>query len=53
MFRTIKQTMEEIKENTFLWLKGKSKFGNLVSERWLEFNVRDVITYYSVAVLQS
>ncbi|XP_021991372.1 uncharacterized protein LOC110888140 [Helianthus annuus] len=36
--------VEDIKADTFLWLKCKSKFKDIVWERWMDFNIRDIVT---------
>ncbi|KAJ0476714.1 hypothetical protein HanRHA438_Chr13g0596691 [Helianthus annuus] len=38
------KVVEEIKADTFLWLKPRSKFSNIVWERWENFNVTDIVS---------
>ncbi|KAF5820296.1 hypothetical protein HanXRQr2_Chr01g0000601 [Helianthus annuus] len=37
------RTADSIKEIVFLFVTGRSKFCNLDWERWIDFNIRDVI----------
>ncbi|XP_022030457.1 uncharacterized protein LOC110931368 [Helianthus annuus] len=39
----VSKVVEDIKEDSFLWIKFRSKFSGLVWERWRDFNVRDII----------
>ncbi|XP_022014066.1 uncharacterized protein LOC110913553 [Helianthus annuus] len=41
--RTGESIVEEIKADTFLWLKSRSKVKDIVWERWEDFNIRDII----------
>ncbi|KAJ0828836.1 putative reverse transcriptase zinc-binding domain-containing protein [Helianthus annuus] len=38
-----KKILEDVKEEAFLWLKCRSKLQGLVWERWVDFNIRDII----------
>ncbi|XP_022014824.1 uncharacterized protein LOC110914332 [Helianthus annuus] len=40
---SVSNTVEEIKEISFMWIKERAKIEDLVWERWKDFNVRDVI----------
>ncbi|KAJ0535046.1 putative reverse transcriptase zinc-binding domain-containing protein [Helianthus annuus] len=39
----LKDSIDDIKELSFLWIKERSRLKNLVWERWKDFNIRDVI----------
>ncbi|KAJ0683718.1 putative RNA-directed DNA polymerase [Helianthus annuus] len=39
----ITRTVEQVKENSFLWIRCRSKFCNLQWDRWCDFNIRDII----------
>ncbi|KAJ0668540.1 putative RNA-directed DNA polymerase [Helianthus annuus] len=41
--RSGNNVVEDVKTDTFLWMKGRSNFKDLVWERWVDFNVRDII----------
>ncbi|XP_021985127.1 uncharacterized protein LOC110881059 [Helianthus annuus] len=41
--RNDKEITEIIKEDSFIWLKTRSKMQNIVWERWVDFNIRDVV----------
>ncbi|KAJ0546759.1 putative reverse transcriptase zinc-binding domain-containing protein [Helianthus annuus] len=40
---SISNTMDGIKELSYLWIKERAKMKDLVWERWKDFNVRDII----------
>ncbi|KAF5775300.1 hypothetical protein HanXRQr2_Chr13g0610561 [Helianthus annuus] len=42
-FIPIDRMVEDIKANTFLWIRSRSKYEDLISERWRDFNMRDII----------
>ncbi|XP_021990633.1 uncharacterized protein LOC110887033 [Helianthus annuus] len=35
--------VENIMADSFIWLKSKSKIQNIVWERWVDFNIRDIV----------
>ncbi|XP_021975217.1 uncharacterized protein LOC110870339 [Helianthus annuus] len=37
------KVVEEIKADSFIWLKSRSKFENINWVRWVDFNVKDII----------
>ncbi|KAJ0478339.1 putative RNA-directed DNA polymerase [Helianthus annuus] len=39
----VTRVVEAIKEDSYLWIKCRSKFSGLDWERWRDFNVRDII----------
>ncbi|MFS8026038.1 putative reverse transcriptase zinc-binding domain-containing protein [Helianthus anomalus] len=41
--RSEDNTVDDIKTDTFLWLKSRSKLKDLVWERWEDFNIRDIV----------
>ncbi|XP_021979879.1 uncharacterized protein LOC110876004 [Helianthus annuus] len=42
--RNEKEILDNIMEDSFIWVKTRSKIQGIVWERWLDFNIRDVVS---------
>ncbi|KAJ0618771.1 hypothetical protein HanLR1_Chr02g0055001 [Helianthus annuus] len=43
--RTSNDIVETIMPESFIWLKSRSKFHDIVWERWADFNIRDIVRW--------